>query len=141
MDKWIWIPIPLAWWCEAHFQNMMGDFNFQQNLQNLLKLRHRWLRYWLFFAKLSFRPPSHLHHHVGELHPISVDWKGLLHNVNWLSKISTSSKTNFQSHLQGLTTIQMVDLVMIKNMLLQCFHEKLHLPHARLFVVKCPQWH
>jgi hypothetical protein len=115
MDKWIWIPIPLVWWCEAHFQNTMGDFNFWQNLQNLLKLRHRRLRYWLFFTKLSLRPPSHLHHHVGELHPINVDWTGLLHNVNWLSKFSTSSKTDFPSHLQGLMTIQMVDLVMIKT--------------------------
>jgi hypothetical protein len=46
------------------------DFNFPQNL---LKLGHRQLGYKLFSTKLCLRPPLHLHHHVGEFHPTSMD--------------------------------------------------------------------
>ncbi len=49
------------------------DLYFPQNLQNLSKLGHKWSRYKLFSAKLCLKPPSHLHHHVGELHPTNMD--------------------------------------------------------------------
>jgi hypothetical protein len=49
------------------------DLEFPQNLQNLLKLGHRWLGYIeLFSTKNYLKPPMHKHHHVGELHPTSM---------------------------------------------------------------------
>jgi hypothetical protein len=79
-------------------QNM--DLDFQQSLQNFLKLGHRWSKYKFFFTKLYLKPPSHLHHHVGKLHPTSMDRKGSLHNVNRLSTYSTFGKIDLQSHLR-----------------------------------------
>jgi hypothetical protein len=92
-----------------------NDLEFPQNLQNLLKLRHRWLGYELFFTKFCLKPPLH---HVGELHPTSMDWKGPLHNVGQSSTSSTSSKIDLQPHLQGLMAIQTKDLMRIKHVIL-----------------------
>jgi hypothetical protein len=73
--------------------------------------------YKLVFTKLCLKPPLHLHHHVGKLHPISMDCKRPLHNVGRSSTSSTFGKIDFQSHLQCLMAIQMMDLVIIKHVI------------------------
>jgi hypothetical protein len=49
------------------------DLNFPQNLQNLLKLKHRESGYELFFTKFCLRLLFAFAYYVGDLHPTNMD--------------------------------------------------------------------